>query len=361
MKKLIIDHPRLLFAFLLTCLLTCFSSQVYPDTPDVQQRLPQNIERPIKVGVTFVLNNITNLDEKQGLFQADIDLTTSWTNPDIAFDPKVVGQTMLILNDTETKEKLKTIWSPDITISNLDKINSIDPSMTIMSDGTANYVQRIQAVFKMHPDLRTFPFDTQYLVFYLDAKKNTTSEIRFYQDQQEINKSGVRQGTSLDGWTLDKVVFENSVVRGASGSFYPRFEIKIIMSRISEPHIYSFVPLLLIVLAPTVLTLYFTADLATRLGAWAAGLLTLIATDFALDQKYPALGANSILTITFSIILFYQIVMIFLTMTFVNPNFVSKLKNPFLAESVVTYLQWVTPIVLFLIIISRILLTASPV
>lgn len=324
-------------------------------------RLPQNVQRPIKVGITFILNSISSLDEKSGLFQAEVDLTFTWTNPDIAFNPKQVGQTLLILNEQETKDKLKTIWSPQITISNLEKIVSNQPSMTISYDGNAHYVQRIKAVFKMEPDLRSFPFDTQSLIFYLDADQNTTSEIKFVQDQVEVNKSGIRHGVKLDGWSLNRVDFENTIVRNANGSFYPRFEIKIIMKRISQIHIFAFAPLFLLFLAPTVLTLYNKKTLGERLTTWGASLLTLIATSFALNQKYPALSANSILPEMISIMMGFQFVMIFISLTFVNDSFTNKFKNPFLANAILHVLQWAVPASLILIIISRILLISSPI
>lgn len=326
---------------------------------DVTEVMPKNVPRPLKVGVTFILNDIINVDEKAGSFQADVDLTLAWNNPDAAFDPKKEGSTIVILDGKQTEAKIKTMWIPQIKIANLEKIVSNIPSMTISKDGSVVYVQRIKAQFKMHPDLRAFPFDTQRLTLYLDADKNTTSEVKFNQDQQEINKSGIREGVKLAGWTVDKVEFKHSLVRNASGSFYPRFEIDVVMSRISMAHLFAFAPLILIMLSPTILTLYNDAPIGARLGAWGASLLTLIATSFALNQKYPALESDSILPQIIAIVMGYQFLMIFISMTVADTSFAKKVKNPYLVPEIMRVLRWLIPLGFILLILSRVLLVGA--
>lgn len=323
--------------------------------------MPSNIPKPLKINVSLILNNLISLDEKQGTFEADVDLTLLWNNPNLAFDPKTVGTTIKTYNADETPKILNSIWSPEITISNIEKIVSDIPSLTIDSEGTAVYTQRIKAGFKIHPDLRAFPFDTQSLTFYLDATKNTNNEVKFTQDQQAINHSGVREGVGLAGWTMQGIDFKHSLVRNQTGGYYPRFEAKISMTRISTPHLFAFAPLFLIMLAPTILTLYSESNLGSRLTAWGAALLTLIATTFALNQKYPALESNSILPEVTSIVLAYQFLMIVLTMTFLNPAFTKRFKNPFIVAEILRYLRWAVPAGFMLLVISRILLVTSQV
>ncbi|MDI1352596.1 MAG: hypothetical protein PSV35_07480 [bacterium] len=321
--------------------------------------MPDNIPKPLKIGVSLILNNLINLDEQQGTFEADVDLTLTWNNPNLSFDPKTAGTTEMNFNEQETTPKLKTIWWPEVTISNIEKIINDIPSLAISPDGTVVYVQRIKAAFKIHPDLRSFPFDSQSLTFFLDASKNTTNEVQFFQDQQQINHSGVRAGVGLTGWTMQGIDFKHSLVRNQTGGFYPRFEAKISMKRIAMPHLFAFAPLFLIILSPTILTLFGETSLGASLTAWGASLLTLIATMFALNQKYPALEANSILPQITSIILGYQFVMIFLSMTFLNPPFARRFKNPYVVPEIVRYLRWAVPAALILLVVSRILLAGK--
>ncbi|MFY7697999.1 MAG: hypothetical protein ACOVQX_04170 [Legionella sp.] len=356
-----------LFLLLIILNCTCVNAAVTEHTSQTNQLslqpdpsiMPENIPKPLKVGVSLILNNLVYLDEKSGTFEADVDLTLSWNNPNLIFDPKVAGTTMMSFNEKETSKKLGTIWWPNISISNIEKILNNVPSLTISADGNATYVQRIKAAFKIHPDLRSFPFDSQSLTFFLDASKNTTNEIQFYQNQEQINHSGVRSGVGLVGWTMQGIDFKRSLVRNQTGGFYPRFEAKISMERISMPHLFAFAPLFLIILSPTIMTLFGEASLGASLTAWGASLLTLIATMFALNQKYPALEPDSILPQIISIILGYQFLMIFLCMTFLNPLFVKRLKNPYVAPEVVRYLRWAIPAMFLLLVISRILLACK--
>lgn len=318
--------------------------------------LPKNVQTPVRVGVTFMLNSIRNLDEKGGVFEAEVDLTLTWTNPDEAFPQKKHGSNVKSLSGKEAESKLKTMWVPAITIANLEKVTSTTPVLKIHSDGTVNYVQRIKANFKMHPDLRAFPFDYQYLTFFLDADKNTTGEIKFVQGLSEVNHSGIRPGVALSGWSLEQVIYKNSLVRGTAGTFYPRFEIQIELQRISTIHLLAFAPLLLLMLSPTITTLYTETKLSARLTMWGGSLLTLIATSFALNSKYPQLEADSILPVIINIVMIYQFVMIFISMTIVEPSFEKKFKNPYIIPELLLFAQWAVPVLYVLLMLYNILL-----
>ena len=123
------------------------------------------------------------------------------------------------------------------------------------------------------------------------------------------------------------------------------------------PHLFACAPLFLIMLSPTIMTLYNQdTSISSRLTAWGGALLTLIATMFALNQKYPALESDSILTQITTIILLYQFLMIMLTMSFLNPSFAKRFKNPYLAPELILYIRWAIPTLLLLLVITCVLL-----
>ncbi len=321
--------------------------------------IPDNIEKPLKIGVTLVLNNLINLDEKQGTFEANVDFTLTWNNPNEAFDPKTVGTSIKYFDEQQTPEALKEMWYPEVTISNMEKIVSDVPFLSVRSDGTLVYIQRLKAQFKIHPELRAFPFDSQSLTFYLEATENTTSEVKFTQSQTEINHSGVRPGVGLSGWEMKGIEFSHSLGRSVGGGFYPRFDAKISMDRISMPHLFAFAPLFLIMLSPTIMTLFSETTLGTRLTAWGGALLTLIATMFALNQKYPALESDSILTQITSIVLGYQFLMILLSMSFLNPNFAKRFRNPYMVSEMISYIRWAIPALTIILVLTSVLLAVT--
>lgn len=320
--------------------------------------MPRTLPKPLNVGVTFMLNNITHLDEKEGLFKANIDLILRWHDPTLAYDPRVTGTNEQELTPKESKEKRDTTWTPLIRITNIQSITSDTSTMTISSNGEVRVLQRMEGVFQMQPDLSAFPFDTQYLSFHLDADSNTIKEIEFSQNKKEIDRSGIREGLSLAGWNLEGISFERAIVRNASGSFYPRYNIILTMERIPFSHLFEFAPLLLIMLSPTLITLYSEASFSTRITAWGGALLTLIAVSFALELKYPALGTNSILPQLIGVVLLYQFIMILLCVSLFNSKLSERFKNPYILHEITTVLQWAIPAGFLLLIVSRILLVA---
>ncbi len=330
----------------------------HQQNPKIFDDIPDGIAKPIAIGVTFMVNQVISLDEKTGEFLADIDLGLQWLDPHLGFDEKKQGSSVINLNPTETSQKMQQIWSPHLVISNMQSIETNVGTLAITNTGTIDYTQRIKAIFKVAPKLKAFPFDTQKLELYLDANNYTIHEVQFIQTQNNIDRSGIREGVGLDGWSFKGVVFDNTWVRNANGSFYPRFNAQIVMRRIPFSHLVAFAPLLLIMLSPTIITLFSQSSTESRLGAWGASLLTLIAISFALNQKYPALSPDSILPQVITIVLAYQFVMIFLTVTVVNPKFMGRFKNPYIVDELLSYLRWAIPLGLILLITSRVILVS---
>lgn len=52
-----------------------------------------------------------------------------------------------------------------------------------------------------------------------------------------------------------------------------------------------FIPFFLIMVAPTVMTLYTKGDAAPRITAWGQSILAMIAFNFTLSIRYPGLGS----------------------------------------------------------------------
>lgn len=321
--------------------------------------LPVNSPRPLKIGVNFVLNSISKINEGLGEFEASIDLQLRWRDASLAFDPKSTGTNRLAYGFEQATAKVDQIWSPPIDIVNMKgKPIFLEPSLMMYSDGTVMYIQRIKAVFESKFKLAPFPFDTQHLKVQLLSNRYNTADIQFVQNQSEINHSGLRPGAHVVGWHLKEVEFIPSSIRGWNGDTLPRFEASIIMSREPITHLFVFAPLLLILIVPTILTLYVPGEVGVRLTTWSGAMLALIAMIFTLDLRYPALESDSILSQMIAILFGYQFLMMCLTMTVLNPHLAEKVKNPFIISEVIKFLRWSVPAGLAILITIRILLTA---
>ncbi len=320
--------------------------------------IPANVERPIRIGVTFMLNNINKIDEKIGNFEGSIDLHLRWVDPNQKFDPKTIGTFRQSFCFEEATEKLSKMWNPRIKITNIiGKPIADDLCLVINSDGAVEYVQRITALFDTKFNLVAFPFDEQKLLVKLISTRYNSEELEFVQSEEEIYHSGIREGTSLIGWSLKDVDYDTSRVRGLDGHFFPLFVAEIVMTRDYSSHLFAFAPLLLIVIIPSILTLYNKSDVGALLGAWSGAILALIALSFTLNLRYPALGSDSLMARLIAIIFAYEFFMICVSISILNPTVIKKFKNPRVQPEILKFMQWGIPLIFMLLVAFTVLST----
>jgi hypothetical protein len=327
-------------------------------TPEI--RLSEAMPRPLKVGVTFLLNDIVKVNESNGNYLASIDLKLAWKDPSLAFDPNHYGTFRRELNLAQATQMLAKIWNPNVVIANMQgNPISKEPCLLIDADGSIMYIQRINAYFETPYDFAPFPFDTQELLVRLVSNQYDDSEIEFYQSQQELDQSGIREDVSVPGWNLSGIDYTAASFRGLDGRFYPEFTVQIGLKRVPLSHLFSFAPLLLIVIVPTILTLYASVDIGSRLSTWSGAILALIALGFSMQLRYPALPANGILSQMIAIIFAYEFLMICMTMSVFNEAMMSKVKNPYLIPEMTKFMRWQVPLTFLTVIAIAVLLTLS--
>ena len=106
------------------------------------------------------------------------------------------------------------------------------------------------------------------------------------------------------------------------------------------------------------MTLYVKADIAPRMTLWGASILALIALNFTFSVRYSALGGDSLVQQLITIGFGYQLLMIAITSTFMNPQVGPKLFSEHVMAEIVAFLRWSVPIGLLALIITRAMLTA---
>jgi hypothetical protein len=178
------------------------------------------------------------------------------------------------------------------------------------------------------------------------------------QVQQDMDASGIRPGTTLPGWKLRRLGFDSSSFRGWNGDFYPQIDAFIKMRRDPFSHMpLIFIPFLLLMLVPTVMSLYIEVDLAPRLTAWANAILALVALNFTFSVRFPAMGSDTFLGELLSLGFAYQVFMVCVTVTVLNPQCAPRLGEDLIAE-LVSFLRWSLPLGFLGLLMARILLTA---
>lgn len=329
-------------------------------TPAPRSAMPRNLPRPLRLGVSLIVNSVSQPNEATGHFEASVDLQLRWRDPNQAFDAKELGMDRWEFGYEQAVAKLATMWTPTVVFANMpDKAYKPEPGLFIYSDGRVVYVQRFSGVFKTTFTLAAFPFDTQSLILHLQAPRENVNEIIFVQDQQDMDDSGILPSATLSGWHLQRLDFTISRFRGWDGDLYPHMTAAVRMQRVPTNHVpIIIIPFLLVMLVPTAMSLYAEADLVSRLGAWGGAILALVALNFTFSVRYPALGADTFVGELMAIGFAYQLVMVFLTLTVFNPLLTPSLGGQHVIAELTNFLRWSLPIVFLGLIVVRIVLTA---
>lgn len=324
-------------------------------------RIPENAPHPIKIGVAVLVNNITKVNDQAGTFEGNIDLQLRWNNADLAFDAREIGVNRMEFNHDAAIKKLATIWTPALTLANTAAQNiDIKKGLFIYADGTVVLILRITGVFGTKYQLDAFPFDTQALSVRIVSEKYNNQQIVLMQDQRDINESGLGKEIHLSAWQPKRLAFVKSFARGWDGQYFPEMQARIVLTRLPYTHlVVILMPFFLVMLIPTIGTLYTKLDLEKRLGFWSSSILALVALSFTYTARYPALPSHSLIAQLIVIGSGYQTVMILLTVTLFNPQNTDRwFSNKFIVTEITHYLRWTLPLALIGLVLTRILLTA---
>jgi len=327
---------------------------------DAGDKMPAGVPLPLRVGVAVTLNDASKFSEIAGTYEALVDVRYRWVDPSLAFSAKEMGGERLEFSNEQMTEKLKKIWTPKLSLVNqLGNPARSESGLFIYADGTVEQFQRLRTVLDTKYRMAAFPFDTQGLQVRILSTRYTANQVNLQQDQNDIDASGFSESIAISGWTAKRMEFSTARKRSWNGDIYPEFEAKAFIQRQPFGHLAGVLtPFLLIMLVPTLMTLYIKADVAPRMTLWGASILALIALNFTFSVRYPALGADSLVQQVMSIGFGYQMLMISLTSTVFYPTFSDRYFSKHLQAEIVGVLRWLVPVGLIGLILARAMLTA---
>ena len=322
--------------------------------------MPAGAALPLRVGVAVFLNDAGKINEQTGTFEASIDVRFRWRDPTLVFDAKAAGADRQEFSNEQMTAKLRKIWSPRLTIANqIGNVLRTEGGLFIYADGTVEHIQRMRMLLDNKYRLAAFPFDTQGLGVRILSTRYTVNQIALTQDQSDINASGIRETIAIAGWVPKRIEFSSTRNRGWSGDSHPEIEAKVLIQRQPWGHLFSiFTPFLLILLVPTIMTLYVKADVAPRMTLWGASILALIALNFTFSVRYPALGSDSLVQDVITIGFAFQLLLICLTVTLMNPQVADRMLSKAVQVELIGFLRWTLPVGFFGLIVTRSMLTA---
>jgi hypothetical protein len=327
--------------------------------PRAATEIPTGVEYPIKVQVSVWVNSITRIDEVDGTFAAEVDVRLRWNDARLAFDQKALGLDRLEYGFEEAPAKLAAMWTPQITIGNMEKNPTQDQTgLIIHARGAAEVLRRTNAKFKSALDFSRFPFDTQKLTIELRSPRYGTSQIVFAQEAEDRNQSGVKAGTAIPNWFFDRALrCKLDVRRGWTGRDHAIATLEIKAHRETSQYFFQlFLPFFTIMLFPPLALWVPKAEVMPRANMAFSGLFSLIALSYSIFVRYPMLAAvdNVIVRMLWLGYLFLAFVLL-LIMTVHNPNFTSQFGGKHVWAEAASWTTWSVPILFALAIGSTIL------
>lgn len=333
---------------------------VLPPETKIAPKLPTNVYKPINVTVALVVNQIGKITDAAGTFTANLDLRLKWQNPDQAFDPKVIGSNEQILIGEEATARLAKIWQPKVTFQNLaDKPREQELQLIVSANGDVTYLQRLTGTFQTSYKLNDFPFDEQILPIALVTKYDRET-VNFWQDQEDIDFSRVGTDFSIAGWRIGKMDFVLDQFKGLDANFYSRIQGRIEVKRNPIGHIPGvFIPFFLVLLVPTIITLWLNSDLDKKIGAWSGSILTMVALSFTISVRYPTLSIESVFPQMIWLGFIFQFLGLTFNTTVMNPNLEKFFGGKYIVAEITNFIRWSLPLSLLVMVLRAVLLAMA--
>lgn len=321
---------------------------------------PEGVPKPLRINVSVYILDLKQLDENSGTYQGYIQVRYRWRDPALAFADTLLQQDFESFMDQEALDKLVSIWNPRIVVSNLVPGGStVTTGLIIRSDGTVELLQRIRGAFETRLKLDAFPFDRQNLPVVILSSRYASHEVILVQDDEAL-ESGFAPGLKLPGWRIEQLKYKREQVVAWNGLPVEQITANLGIKRIAGSILSTvFIPLLLLMIVPTIISLLPTFEMPARLSAWAGSILALVALNFTLSVRFPGPGEGSLIGQAVILGHIYQLVSVLLTVTLFEPGFRQRLGSPFVVSELSDYLRWAVPAVFIGVLLLQTLLTAT--
>lgn len=326
-------HIKLLFVLtisfaVLTGIHSCAIAQDTISTPN-----PDGIT---DVYISFFVNNISELNSSSQVFKADILFTAKWNDPRLKHESK-----------DRIIQSVDKVWDPFLTFTNrLNITKSFPENVTVLSDGTVIYFQRVYGEFTQSLNFEDFPFDTQQLKINLIAIGLNSNEVNLIPDTGDV--SGINQNISLSDWDVTNWSIEKSTYKFSRNSAeLPALTVNINVNRNYGYYFLLFIIPLMLIIMMSWMSFWLDPQLSSsQISIATTSMLTLIAYRFIVTGNLPRI---SYLT-RMDLFILGSSLLIFLTLleSVLTAGLIYKEKVR-IATKIDLHCRWIFPLVYFII------------
>jgi hypothetical protein len=274
-------HRRALFAVFLF-LGALANAQPGAVNDDLSGTRPNAGGEPDQVTVRLGLLDISEINDREQVFTADIFVEIGWQDPRLAVD----GATSEGLRTVPLDE----IWHPRLTVINnrgldllLPEVATIDPLGSVLAR------QRLAGPLAVDLELHDFPFDTQRLPIEVVSYQYSAAEIVFSENSELVARLDNLSG---NGWTYSALEPERFVYRlkddgrGGSGIVFA-----VMAEREAAYYIFTLALPMTLILFLAWMTHWLPVDIIPpRLGMASATVFSLIAFGVSFRLTLPKIA-----------------------------------------------------------------------
>lgn len=275
----------------------------------IEAGMPGPPANPTRVRCAVVLLDVTDVDDVNESFEAELAVVASWHDPRLAFDAAAEGTDRKIFQGQYQFTELFRGWWPQLLVIN--QIGSGDVNaikVEVHSDGLVRYVEQRSSRLETPMRLHDFPFDTQRLNAYMIPFGNVADEVLLEVDTRYVESTDelVKRDSEVNvaGWDLqhlEMAVDEVSLAVGQRDARFSRLVTTVQLKRRSWQLVWQMLFPLLVIVSMIWSIFWIDIDsLADRLNVSFIGVLTIVAYQFVVIEHMPRM---SYLTFTDTLLL----------------------------------------------------------
>jgi hypothetical protein len=330
---------QLILFLLLSCL--AFADSHAAPAVDLRQH-PYAGRQPVDVSIGLFVTNLAVVEEAREQFEAEGYLTLEWRDPRLALpDAARVPSHIRRFSPSD-------LWTPPLETSNLISHRAGNTLLEVDDAGNVRYVERSDTVVSNPYSLRSFPFDSQTLSFFIEPFLPAASDIQFA--AKPASWTGLNLEThGLAAWDVRRLDYHVSQIP-QSGPIRPHsaaiFQIDI--HRRSGFYLWKILlPIILMAAIPWFVfwsqALDFSDQIAVPLGI----MLSMIAFQFAIARDLPRVGYLSFL----DAVILTSFIFVFLCMAEILSVHLLETRSPALGAAIRRRSRWIFPIAYILVLL----------
>lgn len=300
-----------------------------------KHEIPAGMARPVPVHLVVRVLDILKVEETAGEATVSLEMQQRWRDPTQAFDPLSFGRNRLDFSGSEATERLETLWTPAVTIENMDsEAKATLTALSLHSGGDVVLTRRIEGKFRFSADLSAFPFDRQVVPFAFVSHYFPADDVIFVIGDQDRRQSTVPEALNASDWKAGDMRFTAGQFHGWSARPFARMTAAIDMDR-KWPRYFLriFVPFMA-VLSVSLFILWTPEGLiGDKPGVTYSALLALAALSFTFEASFPgSMSVTSPIAFMISIGYFYLILALVVDLLLKSQRLPGRRRFPFLPQ-----------------------------